>query len=61
MFVAEKIRTRFLMQNSFTDDAFFDPKQTYELIRKIVEMYDNSLERINNGEPLAEVLQKVEL
>ena len=59
MCVEEQIRTRFLRQNSFTDDAFFDPKQTFELIDKFVAMYDSCLARIEKGESLAGILQEL--
>jgi len=61
MYVADLIRTRFLMQNSFTDDAFSDPRSTYELIEKIVGMYDICLEKVSRGEQLAAVLEEMKL
>ncbi|MCL7486817.1 MAG: V-type ATP synthase subunit A [Desulfobulbaceae bacterium] len=56
MHVAEQIRSRFLCQNSFTDDAFSGPQSTFELIEKLVAMYDRCLERIRQGESLGEIL-----
>jgi len=57
MHVAEQIRTRFLCQNSFTEDAFSAPASTFELIEKLVAMYDSYLERINRGEALVAILR----
>ena len=59
MYVAEQIRHRFLSQNSFTEDAFFLPRETYALIENLVAMYDRSLERIQQGESLAVILQEL--
>lgn len=59
MYVVEQIRTRFLCQNSFTDDAFSPPEKTFALIEKFVVLYDNSLERIKQGESLAVLLQEL--
>lgn len=58
MFVAEQIRNRFLCQNSFTDDAFSTPASTFELIQKLVTMYDSAMARLEQGEPLVEILQE---
>lgn len=60
MYVAEQIRSRFLCQNSFTDDAFSAPEATFALIEKIVAMHDSCLERIKQGESLAVILQELQ-
>jgi len=60
MYVAEQIRSRFLCQNSFTDDAFSAPEATFALIEKIVAMHDSSLERIKQGASLAVILQELQ-
>ena len=60
MYVAEQIRSRFLCQNSFTDDAFSAPSSTFELIEKFVAMYDEWLDRIEQGESLSEIVKDVE-
>ena len=56
MSAAERIRHRFLCQNSFTEDAFSTPGQTVELIGKLVALYDAGMERLGRGETLAEIL-----
>ena len=39
MTVAEEIRSSFLAQNAYTDDAFCDPQQTLGIIKGITESY----------------------
>ena len=56
MHAAQRIRHRFLCQNSFTGDAFSTPAQTVELITKLIAQYDAGLERLARGESLAEIL-----
>ncbi|GAB4333499.1 MAG: ATP synthase subunit A [Desulfobulbaceae bacterium] len=59
MRVAGQIRTRFLCQNSFTEDAFSAPAATFELIEGIINRYERSLERIGRGEPVSSVLEEM--
>ena len=56
MHAAERIRHRFLRQNSFTEDAFSTPAQTVALIARLVAQYDSGLERLARGETLTEIL-----
>ena len=60
MYLAEQIRSRFLCQNSFTDDAFSAPNQTFELIEELVTMYDSCLVRVEQGESLAAILREMQ-
>lgn len=60
MYVAEKIRSNFLCQNSFTEDAFSAPESTFELIDSLVTRYDDWLGRIEQGESLADILKESE-
>ena len=39
MTVAEEIRSSFLAQNAYTDDAFCDPQKTLAIIKSITESY----------------------
>ncbi len=39
MTVAEKIRSGFLAQNAYTDDAFCEPQKTLDIIRSVTEVY----------------------
>jgi V/A-type H+-transporting ATPase subunit A len=56
MSAAERIRHRFLCQNSFTEDAFSAPAQTVELIARLIARYDAGLERLARGDMLPEIL-----
>ena len=49
MEVAERIRTTFLSQNSYTEDAFSTPAHTAGLIETIVSDYDATLEKLGSG------------
>lgn len=60
MNVVEQIRSRFLCQNSFTSDAFSAPKQTFELIEKLVATYDSCLVRVEQGESLSVILTEMQ-
>ncbi len=60
MFVAEQIRSTFLCQNSFTEDAFSPPEYTFELIEKLINIYDSGIARLEKSEPLPEILQDIE-
>jgi V/A-type H+-transporting ATPase subunit A len=57
MKVAELIRTGFLAQNSYTDDAFSPPERTVSLIDRIVGFYEDALGRLQGGEPFDEVMK----
>lgn len=59
MYVAEQIRTGFLAQNSYTDDAFSAPKSTLESITKLIGIYDAGMEKLKQGRPLVEILAEV--
>lgn len=57
MLVAEKIRTEFLSQNAYGDDAFSPPEKTVTLLRGIFEFYDRAGEEIKQGITLEDVLK----
>ncbi|HSB31976.1 MAG TPA: hypothetical protein VLD55_10260, partial [Candidatus Sulfobium mesophilum] len=57
MLVAEKIRTEFLSQNAYGDDAFSPPEKTVTLLRGIFEFYDRVGEEIKQGITLEDVLK----
>lgn len=58
---AEQVRRCFLCQNSFTDDAFSSPEQTFARIEKLVGLYDAGMESLKQGDPLPEILQECSL
>lgn len=60
MHIAEKIRTEFLSQNAYTEDAFSLPEKTLDLIKGIIEFYDSASERIKSGETMEEVMKESE-
>jgi V/A-type H+-transporting ATPase subunit A len=58
MLVAEKIRTDFLSQNAYTEDAFSPPEDTCSRIGRIFEFYDQILKKLDQGIPLEDALKK---
>lgn len=58
MHVAERIRLDFLCQNAYTDDAFSTPEKTFSSIRKILEFYTSSAERLKQGTPIDELIKQ---
>ncbi len=56
MHVTEKIRTEFLAQNAYTDDAFSPPLKTLSIIKSIKESYDKGMEYLTKGIPIEDVL-----
>lgn len=58
MNTAEMIRSEFLCQNAYTEDAFSTPEKTVSIIKQIFEFYDNSLGRLKKGTPLDEILKQ---
>lgn len=49
MHVAEMIRTRFLCQNAYTDDAFSPPEDTLSKIKEIMDFHEEATEQLRNG------------
>ena len=58
MRVAERIRTEFLGQNAYSDDAFSPPKKTLENIKAIIAFHDRSAERLKQGISLEEAMKE---
>ena len=54
--VVELIRTRFLMQNAFSEDAFSSLDQTFVAIKRILDLYNSKLESLRKGASLDELL-----
>jgi V/A-type H+-transporting ATPase subunit A len=61
MSVAEKIRLTFLCQNSYTDDAFSKPEQTFSRIETILEKNEAARKIIEQGDPLEKALEQIHL
>jgi V/A-type H+/Na+-transporting ATPase subunit A len=58
MSVTERIRTEFLCQNAYTEDAFSSPEQTAAKIGALLEFYDRAQESLKEGALLDEVLKR---
>jgi len=54
LLIAEKIRTEFLSQSAYGEDAFSSPENTCGLISRIFRFYDLALEKITQGIPFEE-------
>jgi V/A-type H+-transporting ATPase subunit A len=57
MRTAERIRTEFLQQNAYSDDAFSLPEKTLALMKSILEFHDQAVEKLKQGISLEEVLK----
>jgi V/A-type H+-transporting ATPase subunit A len=60
MHVAEIIRSNFLSQNAYTDDAFSTPKRTLSIIMEILDFYKSAEENLKQGISLDEILKEKE-
>jgi len=56
MITAEEIRSGFLAQNAFSDDAFSPLEQTIEIIRDILQVHNDREKRLSDGIPLDTIL-----
>lgn len=57
MRTAERIRTEFLQQNAYSEDAFSPPQNTFALIRQIVDDHDRKEEKLKQGVALEEAVK----
>jgi V/A-type H+-transporting ATPase subunit A len=57
MNVAERIRTEFLCQNAYSEDAFSAPESTQSKIKDILNYYALTEEKLNGGASLDEMLR----
>ncbi|MGD0886578.1 MAG: V-type ATP synthase subunit A [Thermodesulfovibrionales bacterium] len=57
MLVAEKIRTDFLSQNAYSEDAFSPPENTLSIIKGILAFYDAAEEKLKQGVILDDVIR----
>ena len=55
---AERIRTEFLGQSAYTDDAFSAPERTLERITEILAWYDRMAAKLSEGAFLEELLKQ---
>jgi len=56
MRTAERIRTEFLQQNAYSDDAFSLPEKTLALMKSIFEFHDLAVEKLKQGISLEDIV-----
>jgi len=57
MRTAEQVRTEFLQQNAYSDDAFSPPEKTLALIKGILDAHDRAAEKLKQGSSLEEIFK----
>lgn len=57
MRTAERIRTDFLQQNSYSEDAFSPPEKTFSIMNSIIESHDLAAEKLKQGVSLEEAMK----
>lgn len=60
MRTAERIRTEFLQQNAYSEDAFSSPEKTFSIIKGIIGHYDRAAEKLKQGVGLEEAIKSSE-
>ncbi len=55
MRTAEMIRTEFLQQNAYSDDAFSPPDKTLGIIKRILDAHDRAADKLKQGVSLEEI------
>jgi len=60
MRTAEMVRSDFLSQNSYTEDAFSPPEKTCAIIKGILDFYDQAAGKLKEGLTLEKVLRPQE-
>lgn len=58
MWVAERVRTHFLAQNAYSEDAFAPPEKTLAMIQGILAFLDEASDRLKQGEALDALLEE---
>jgi V/A-type H+-transporting ATPase subunit A len=56
MRTAEMVRSDFLSQNSYTEDAFSSPEKTFAIIKGILDFHDHAAGKLKDGIPLEKAL-----
>jgi V/A-type H+-transporting ATPase subunit A len=57
MHTAERIKSEFLSQNAFTEDAYSPPERTFMIIEEILSRHDRLSERLKAGDTLEDALK----
>ncbi len=58
MRTAELIRTEFLQQNAYSEDAFSPPEKTFSIIQGILDAHDRATEKLQQGSTLEEAMKE---
>jgi V/A-type H+-transporting ATPase subunit A len=56
MHIAERIRLEFLGQNAYSDDAFSPPVKTLSTIKQLLDFYESSAGKLEQGIALEEII-----
>jgi V/A-type H+/Na+-transporting ATPase subunit A len=57
MLVAEKMRTEFLSQNAYGEDAFSSPEKTLAIMKRILQFHNSAGEQLKQGIMLEDILK----
>ncbi|MDH4162060.1 MAG: V-type ATP synthase subunit A, partial [Nitrospirota bacterium] len=57
MRTAERVRSEFLGQNAYSDDAFSPPEKTLSIIRELLSLHDQVAEKLKAGMKLDEAVK----
>ncbi|HWR72863.1 MAG TPA: V-type ATP synthase subunit A, partial [Nitrospirota bacterium] len=57
MRTAERVRTEFLGQNAYSDDAFSPPEKTLAILKRILENHDLTATKLKQGVSLEEAMK----
>ncbi len=57
MRTAERVRTDFLQQNAYSEDAFSPPEKTLAMMKRILDLHDQALEKLKQGSSLEEIFK----
>jgi V/A-type H+-transporting ATPase subunit A len=58
MHVAELIRMEFLSQNAYSDDAFSPPVKTLSLMKQLLDFYEGSAGKLEQGIALEDIIAR---
>jgi V/A-type H+-transporting ATPase subunit A len=57
MRTAEMVRTEFLGQNAYSDDAFSPPDKTIAILKRIFDFHDRATVKLKQGTSLEEAMK----
>ncbi len=59
MRIAEMIRTEFLQQNAYSDDAFSPPEKTLAIIKRLLDLHESAAALLKQGVGLEDAMKTV--